>query len=67
MLDIRYELTTQKKEKPDETKLGFGKYYTDHMFVVDHTGTTRALYLISRSRWILLQWSFIMAWSPLRA
>lgn len=37
MLDIRYELTTQKKEKPDETKLGFGKYYTDHMFVVDHT------------------------------
>ena len=37
MLDIRYELTTQKKEKPDESKLGFGVYYTDHMFMVDHT------------------------------
>ena len=37
MLDIRYELTTQKKEKPDESKLGFGIYYTDHMFMVDHT------------------------------
>ena len=37
MLDIRYELTTQKKEKPDESKLGFGIYYTDHMFMIDHT------------------------------
>ena len=37
MLDIRYELTRNKKEKPDESALGFGKYYTDHMFIVDHT------------------------------
>jgi len=37
MLDIRYELTQNKKEKPDESALGFGKYYTDHMFIVDHT------------------------------
>ena len=37
MLDIRYELTQHKKEKPDESALGFGKYYTDHMFIMDHT------------------------------
>ncbi len=37
MLDIRYELTQNKKEKPHADSLGFGKYYTDHMFVIDHT------------------------------
>ncbi|NLE13082.1 MAG: branched-chain amino acid aminotransferase [Clostridiales bacterium] len=37
MLNIRYELTTQKKEKPDQTKLGFGKYFTDHMFIMNYT------------------------------
>ncbi len=37
MLDIRYELTQQKKDKPDPQKLGFGVHYTDHMFIVDHT------------------------------
>ena len=37
MLDIRYELTQNKKEKPPADSLGFGKYYTDHMFVIDHT------------------------------
>lgn len=37
MLDIRYELTQQKKEKPHSDSLSFGKYYTDHMFVMDHT------------------------------
>ena len=36
MLDIRYELTANKKEKPDFTKLGFGKYFTDHMFIMDY-------------------------------
>ena len=37
MLDIRYELSDKLKEKPkDETKLGFGHIFTDHMFVMDY-------------------------------
>lgn len=36
MLTIRYELVKNKKEKPDWDKLGFGKYFTDHMFVMDY-------------------------------
>ena len=37
MLNIQYELTTHRKEKPDESALGFGKYYTDHMFLMEHS------------------------------
>ena len=37
MLNIKYELTTEKKAKPDENNLGFGIHYTDHMFIVEHT------------------------------
>lgn len=37
MLNIRYEYTTQKKVKPDYANLGFGKYFTDHMFMMDYT------------------------------
>ena len=36
MLDIRYELTEQRNAKPDWNKLGFGKIFTDHMFVMDY-------------------------------
>ena len=37
MLNIRIEKTTCPKAKPaDETKLGFGKIFTDHMFVMDY-------------------------------
>lgn len=37
MLNIRYELTKNLKAKPqDETKLGFGHIFTDHMFVMDY-------------------------------
>ena len=35
MLDIRVEKVEQRKEKPDFNNLGFGKYFTDHMFVMD--------------------------------
>ena len=28
--------TSTPKEKPDENNLGFGKYYTDHMFMMDY-------------------------------
>ena len=38
MLDIKITKTTSPKEKPaDESKLGFGKIFTDHMFLMDYT------------------------------
>ena len=38
MLDIKIELTTQPKAKPAPgQKLGFGKIFTDHMFVMNYT------------------------------
>lgn len=36
MFNIKYELVSQKKEKPDWNNLGFGKYFTDHMFIMDY-------------------------------
>lgn len=37
MLEIKYELSENLKEKPkDETKLGFGHIFTDHMFVMNY-------------------------------
>ena len=37
MLDIQITKTTSPKAKPaDESKLGFGKIFTDHMFVMDY-------------------------------
>ena len=36
-MDIRLELTKTPKEKPqDETKLGFGHIFTDHMFAMNY-------------------------------
>ena len=36
-MEIRIERTTAPKQKPaDETKLGFGKVFTDHMFIMDY-------------------------------
>ena len=38
MLDIKVTRTASPKAKPqDEAKLGFGKIFTDHMFVMDYT------------------------------
>lgn len=37
MLDIKITLTDNKKPKPDQSKLGFGNYYTDHMFLYNYT------------------------------
>ncbi|MBQ1503475.1 MAG: branched chain amino acid aminotransferase, partial [Clostridia bacterium] len=37
MLDIRIEKAAVLKEKPAEDKLGFGKHFTDHMFVMDYS------------------------------
>lgn len=37
-MDIKIELTKNPKTKQaDETKLGFGKIFTDHMFVMEYT------------------------------
>lgn len=37
MLDIKITRAETKKEKPEDRELGFGKYFTDHMFVMDYT------------------------------
>ena len=34
--DIKITLAPTRKEKPDPAKLGFGKYFTDHMFLMDY-------------------------------
>ena len=36
MLDIRKERTTTPKVKPDYDNLGFGRYFTDHMFLMNY-------------------------------
>ena len=36
MLNIRYELVKERKPKVDENNLGFGKHFTDHMFIMDY-------------------------------
>ena len=33
---MKITLTTKPKQKPDSSKLGFGKYFTDHMLVMDY-------------------------------
>ncbi|HHW46312.1 MAG TPA: branched-chain amino acid aminotransferase [Clostridiales bacterium] len=35
-MEIKIELTKNPKPKPDQTKLGFGKYMTDHMFIMPY-------------------------------
>lgn len=36
-MNIRVELTKAPKAKPDQKNLGFGKYFTDHMFIMDYS------------------------------
>ena len=36
MLNIQYEFVAQRKPKPDWDHLGFGKHFTDHMFMMDY-------------------------------
>ena len=36
MLNIKYELKTERKAKPDWNSLGFGRYFTDHLFIMDY-------------------------------
>ncbi|MFI3326053.1 MAG: branched-chain amino acid aminotransferase [Clostridia bacterium] len=38
MLNIKIEKTTSPKQKPtDKSELGFGKIFTDHMFIMEYT------------------------------
>lgn len=36
-MDIKITKTTDPKVKPDSSVLGFGKYFTDHMFMMDYS------------------------------
>ena len=36
-MEIKIEKAKTLKQKPDFNKLGFGKYFTDHMFVMEYT------------------------------
>ena len=36
MIDIRIERTTAPKAKPEDSTLGCGKYFSDHMFIMDY-------------------------------
>lgn len=35
-MEIALQLTTAPKAKPDPNQLGFGRFFTDHMFVMDY-------------------------------
>lgn len=35
-MEIKITKTTHPKQKPDQSKLGFGNYYTDHMFIMNY-------------------------------
>lgn len=37
MYQFKITKTTKPKVKPDSNSLGFGKYYTDHMLIIDYT------------------------------
>ncbi|MBI5020728.1 MAG: branched-chain amino acid aminotransferase [Ignavibacteriales bacterium] len=36
-MQIKIETTKNSKPKPDQSNLGFGKYFTDHMFIADYS------------------------------
>ncbi len=36
-MEIRFEKNTAPKQKPDSSILGFGKFFTDHMFMMDYS------------------------------
>lgn len=36
-MEIKVELVKERKQKPDYSKLTFGDYFTDHMFIMNYT------------------------------
>ena len=69
MLNIKITKTTSPKAKPtDESKLGFGKTFTDHMFIMDYTlGQGWHDARIVPSLWTPLPWYSTMHRSALKA
>ena len=70
-MEIKVERAKTLKEKPDQSNLGFGKYFTDHMFVYDwdsekgwHDARIVPYAPIQMDR---LQWSFTMHRKLLKA
>ena len=43
-MEIKIERTTAPKPKPDQKALGFGKYLTDHMFLMDYNPSKALLF-----------------------
>ena len=37
MVKITVVKTTAPRTRPDQNKLGFGRHFTDHMFIMDYT------------------------------
>ncbi|NLZ83476.1 MAG: branched chain amino acid aminotransferase, partial [Clostridiales bacterium] len=37
-MELKIELTKNPKNKPDIDKLGFGNFFSDHMFIMDYSG-----------------------------
>ncbi|HEX7320488.1 MAG TPA: branched-chain amino acid aminotransferase [bacterium] len=37
-LKIKIKMTKKPKPKPDQNNLGFGRFFTDHMFIMDYLG-----------------------------
>ena len=62
-MEIKIVKTTTPKEKPAANALGFGKYFTDHMFVMDYSVekgcTTQELFLTARLSLSPPVWCFI--------
>jgi len=70
MLDIKIVRTTEPKAKPqDESKLGFGKIFTDHMFLMDYTAGEgwHDARVMPPCRWTPLPWCSITHRKFLRA
>ena len=42
-MDIRFEKREHLQEKPDQKNLGFGKHFTDYMFVMDWNKRSRGI------------------------
>lgn len=36
-MEIKITRTDSPKQLPESSKLGFGKYFTDHMFIADYS------------------------------
>ena len=63
-MEIKIERAKTLKEKPNQDNLGFGNYFTDHMFMMDYTEGTgwhdARIVPYHQFQWILLQWYFTM-------